>query len=1106
MTTVIASLRDRLNAPHFSLDEVLCWRHNIISVLLGFAAIVGAVVAIPSIIVALHAGLKSVVAADVAALAWVVTLWRHPRLTVQARAWNLCALLYLLGTSFLFTVGLVSQVYLMVFPVMAALFLGMGPAVFALALNAVTLFIVGYYFNTDLHITDLAGHRAMNWAVITANFTFINAIITLSTVVLIRGLENSLAQLREKAALHNSTFENAPIGVSQLNLDGSRRQVNRRLCEITGYAPEALMQLSDEALTLPEDRVGGLASKQALIEGTRHVLHSEKRYRRPDGQIIWVHERVSLIRGVHGEPRYFVAVTTDITERRKVEGKLRENEERLRLALSAANQAWFDVELTTGTVTVSPEYPRMIGYPPEDFESTVANWIAHVHPDDRAVLMREFDACLQDGGPRFMEYRRMTASGEWKWIRSVGQIVQRNAAGGAQRMIGIHTDITERKRAEAFLVESERRYRTLFERIGDSLFLMKDGLFINCNPATLAIFGCTAEDILGKSPAMFSPPVQPDGRPSSEAAREKIDAALAGERQSFEWKHTRLDGTPFDAEITLNRVELDGAAHLLASVRDITQRKHLEHQAKRERVRLQTILKTASDGVHILDASGRLIEANDAFLDMLGYDRTALGQLHVKDWDASHPWDELKALTDRLIEQRGQWLFETRHRCRDGRVIDVEVNTAGIELEGQGYLYASSRDISQRKRTDAELEKYRNHLERLVEERTTALSIAKEAAEAASRAKSTFLANMSHELRTPMNAIMGMAGLALRRVEDAKLRDQLGKIDQAAKHLLGVINDILDISKIEAGRLVIETVEFQLGGVVDNLLNLTRHRAQEKGLRIRIELTETLRYLPLQGDPLRIGQILLNFVANAIKFTDTGSIILRLQLLDDPGAQALLRCEVEDTGIGISREDQQRLFSAFEQADGSTTRKYGGTGLGLAISKRLAHLMGGDVGVSSTPGIGSLFWLTARVGKGSGDGLATPPATRSAEERLKDMHDGARILLVEDEPINREVSSDLLRDAGLQVDLAVDGLEALALAQTTPYAAILMDMQMPNMNGIDATRAIRTQSLNTTTPILAMTANAFEEDRKVCLDAGMDDHIGKPVDPELLFETLLKWL
>jgi hypothetical protein len=289
-------------------------------------------------------------------------------------------------------------------------------------------------------------------------------------------------------------------------------------------------------------------------------------------------------------------------------------------------------------------------------------------------------------------------------------------------------------------------------------------------------------------------------------------------------------------------------------------------------------------------------------------------------------------------------------------------------------------------------------------------------------------------------------------------------------------------------------------------LNLTRHRAQEKGLRIRIELTETLRYLPLQGDPLRIGQILLNFVANAIKFTDTGSIILRLQLLDDPGAQALLRCEVEDTGIGISREDQQRLFSAFEQADGSTTRKYGGTGLGLAISKRLAHLMGGDVGVSSTPGIGSLFWLTARVGKGSGDGLATPPATRSAEERLKDMHDGARILLVEDEPINREVSSDLLRDAGLQVDLAVDGLEALALAQTTPYAAILMDMQMPNMNGIDATRAIRTQSLNTTTPILAMTANAFEEDRKVCLDAGMDDHIGKPVDPELLFETLLKWL
>jgi signal transduction histidine kinase/ActR/RegA family two-component response regulator len=385
---------------------------------------------------------------------------------------------------------------------------------------------------------------------------------------------------------------------------------------------------------------------------------------------------------------------------------------------------------------------------------------------------------------------------------------------------------------------------------------------------------------------------------------------------------------------------------------------------------------------------------------------------------------------------------------------------------------------------------------------------AKEAAEMACRAKSTFLANMSHELRTPMNAIMGMTALAQRHADEPKLQDQLGKIESASRHLLHVINDILDISKIEAGRLTLEQTNFRLGEVLGNLTSMLGHKVAEKGLGLHVELPPALRDQSLSGDPLRLAQILLNLAGNALKFTQQGSITLGVRLVEETPADVLLRWEVRDSGIGISPEDQRRLFTAFEQADGSMTRKYGGTGLGLAISKRLVHMMNGMIGVESTPGAGSLFWFTVRLGKATTGAVSPAPTLtgESAEVRLMTNHSGKRILLAEDEPVNQEVSRGLIEDVGLQTDLAEDGAIAVELAKRNRYALILMDMQMPNLNGLDAARAIRAESLNMGTPILAMTANAFEEDRRTCIDAGMNDHIPKPVDPNQLFETLLKWL
>lgn len=406
-----------------------------------------------------------------------------------------------------------------------------------------------------------------------------------------------------------------------------------------------------------------------------------------------------------------------------------------------------------------------------------------------------------------------------------------------------------------------------------------------------------------------------------------------------------------------------------------------------------------------------------------------------------------------------------------------------------------------------ELGNYRNHLESLVEQRTQELSLAKEAAEAASRAKSTFLANMSHELRTPMNAIMGMTSIALRHADNPTLSDQLGKIDNASQHLLAVINDILDISKIEAERLTLEQRNFMLDQVLDNLTNLIGRKVSDNGLKLSIDLPLEIAHQALCGDALRLGQILINLTGNAVKFTEAGTITLRIRLLEESQADVLLRFEVQDTGIGISAEEMERLFTAFEQADGSMTRKYGGTGLGLAISKRLAKLMGGEIGVESQPGKGSTFWFTVRLGKAT-EVVAQAPTYEqdSPETRLRTQFAGTRLLLAEDEPINQEVSRGLLEDIGLVVDVAEDGSVALALAKRNRYALILMDMQMPRLNGLDATRQIRTLPDYEHTPIVAMTANAFDEDRQICLDVGMNDHIAKPVDPDVLFETLLKWL
>ncbi|QVL48848.1 MAG: response regulator [Thiocapsa sp.] len=528
---------------------------------------------------------------------------------------------------------------------------------------------------------------------------------------------------------------------------------------------------------------------------------------------------------------------------------------------------------------------------------------------------------------------------------------------------------------------------------------------------------------------------------------------------------------------------------------------------------LGSLIDTLPLPVFFKDTQGRYLGCNRKFEELLEKPRDEIVGQTVFDMAPAEIARRYHEMDASLFDQPGVQTYEWVVNKCSGEKRDVIFHKASfVTSDGRvGGLIGAITDITELKHTETELKRHRQHLEELVLERTVELTEAKTAAETANRAKSAFLANMSHELRTPMNAILGMTELALRRADDPKQIDQLTKVKTASANLLHVINDILDISKIEAERLQLEHVDFRIGEILENLVSLIGHKASEKGLKLRVQLQPGLPARRFNGDPTRLGQVLLNLAGNALKFTEQGAITVRARLVEDHPNDVLLRWEVADTGIGIDTEAQGRLFAAFEQADNSMTRKYGGTGLGLVISQRLARLMGGELGVESTPGVGSTFWFTVRLGQATADNQdaappAPPTAAGTAEQRLQADHRGTRVLLAEDEPVNQEVSRGLLVDVGLVVDLAEDGRQALELARRTRYALILMDMQMPVLNGVDATKAIRADSLNQTTPILAMTANTFDEDRQTCLAAGMNDHIARPVETDVLYDTLLKWL
>ncbi|WP_158643124.1 PAS domain S-box protein [Pseudoduganella lurida] len=906
--------------------------------------------------------------------------------------------------------------------------------------------------------------------------------------------DRELAERNQLAAV----LEAMPGGILVADRSGRVRQVNAAAARSFGYPNGEMAGLSMELL-VPEVMRSAPGLPRELFSRPNlpgRVLTA----RRGDGSHFPAMVHLAPLE-MAGQALSVVSVR-DLTQRQRTEQALQASSERYRLIVQTATEGIWMTDANELTSFVNPTMARMLGYGPDEMLGRPMR--DFLDEDGIAQLARQNQrrqpGQAEQGDARF--YRK-DLSTMWGLVSTTQISGENGAPAGTLAMI---TDITDRRLAEVALRNSGQRMASVFNAVTNGLVVLNgEGVILECNAAAVRLLGAASA-----SGARPWPGVHEDGRPFADGEHPVLRALASG--QSVRDVVMGVQGPNGVTWLSVNaepmRDALGAATMAVASLTDITERQHNEEALRRGEQRLQEIIQMMPVGMFLKSPDGRMFRMNPAAERQLGY---SLADLHEGSYLHLHSPAELAEFLrrDREAFARGDLIDYEQSvynpRLRQHRQLRTFKKPVYDERGAPSYLICMSLDITDSKRAEGALLELNEHLEERVAQRTAQLDQAKQVAEEASQAKGRFLANMSHEIRTPMNGVIGMAHLALKTDLDPRQRDYLEKIRFAGEHLLRIIDDILDISKIEAGKLAIERTDFALADVIATLHTVVADEAAARGLLLAVDVAPDVPAM-LRGDPLRLGQVLINYTSNAIKFSQHGTVGVRVRLLeaekDNAGNDGgcLLRFDVSDEGIGLSTEEIGRLFQSFQQADPSTTRAYGGTGLGLAICKQLAQLMGGAVGVTSTPGAGSTFWFTARL-EVPGSTAAAVPAPAPATARLAPLQD-ARLLLVEDNTFNQQIAQEMLEEAGAQVQVAGNGAEALERLRSAPFDCVLMDVQMPVMDGLEATRRIRADARLAGLRVLAMTATATSEDRARCLAAGMDDFIAKPIVPALMVRTI----
>jgi PAS domain S-box-containing protein len=1023
------------------------------------------------------------------------------------------------------------------------------------------------------------------------------------------------AMLRESEERFRRAFDDAAIGMALVTLDGHWLQVNRSVCEIVGYTEQELLSSTFQDITHPDDLETDLNYARQLLAGEIRSYQMEKRYVHKQGHVVWILLSGSLVRDTQGKPLYFIAQIQDISSRKRAEAALKESEERWQLALRGNNDGIWDWNVKTNEVFFSARWKEMLGYEEPEIANHIDEWAKRVYPDDLDWVVQVIQEHFAKKTPFYItEHRVLCKDGTYKWILDRGQALW-DEEGNVLRMVGSHTDISDRKQAELEILRSRDLREAIFNESTDAIFLVdiQTHLTLDCNCRAVELFEASSkEELIGTEAHTLQ---------KRQFTPEELAAIVEEINRQGSWsqeiEYVTKTGKTFWGNLAAKRITVAGKDMNLVRLTDVSERKRMELELRSVRDRLQYLLTASpamifsckpdgdygatfmSENANIIlgyEAQQFLEDSNfwvthvhpdDVDLIIAGVPQLFEQEPYAHEYrflhaDGTYHWlyaqmrcvkDEtgkpieivgysvdisdrkqaeeslrryeriVSATTDaiclldrnytyQLVNQAYQTLhnkpsneiighsvgeilgidrFETLmkprlERCLAGEVIDYQMWFDYLSLGRKfiGITYApyfeadrtisgivvSIRNLTDLKQAELELQR------------------AKEAAEVANQAKSIFLANMSHEFRTPLNVILGFTQVMSRDSSlSTEQRENLQIISKSGNHLLTLINDVLDLSKIEAGRITLDESSFDLIELVRSLQEMLRQKAEKKGLRLNLEIApDTPRYV--NADPNKLRQVLLNLLSNAIKFTQEGSVRLKVNSQNSQLAitnnQLSITFEVSDTGVGISPTELNSIFDAFVQTQAGKNSNEG-TGLGLTISRKFLELMGGELMVKSTPGQGSTFSFEIPVCLTNAWEVQLPQTHRQviglAPGQLP-----YRILIVDDQPENRQLLVKLLTHLGLEVREAANGQEAVTLWQEWQPQLIWMDIRMPVMDGYEATQQIRSSVEGRSTVVIALTAQASKSDRTLALKAGCNDYISKPLQEEELFAKMTEHL